>query len=145
MLRSQRKKLCQKILQKMFLFILKLSVSITKIISSFTIESVMKLEHLQDLSFFYKTSTFLCKKILIGYVRVLDLSLILPLFLNNVWLKNWIFEKLWKKVMFHFSALGRPKADEIWFLHTSLRPALGWLGFLKKWFQKIKNDFFGNS
>lgn len=33
----------------------------------------MKLEHLQDLSFFYKTRTFLCKKTLYHDVRVLDL------------------------------------------------------------------------
>ena len=33
----------------------------------------MKLEHLKDLSFFYKTRTFLRKKLLTNYVRVLDL------------------------------------------------------------------------
>ena len=47
----------------------------------------MKLEHFEDLSFFYESRTFLCKKILIGYVRLLDLSLILHLVLNNVRLK----------------------------------------------------------
>ena len=33
----------------------------------------MKLEHTEDLSFFYKCRTFLYKKTLNGYVRVLDL------------------------------------------------------------------------
>ena len=47
----------------------------------------MKLEHPEDLSFFYKCRTFLHKKILSGYVRVLDLCPILPLILNNVELK----------------------------------------------------------
>ena len=48
---------------------------------------VMKLEHPQDLSFFYECRTFLYKKILSGYVRVLDLSSFLPPLLNNVGLK----------------------------------------------------------
>ena len=34
---------------------------------------IMKLEHLKDLSFFYKARTFLYKKTLCDYVRVLDL------------------------------------------------------------------------
>ena len=45
---------------------------------------VMKLEHPEDLSFFYECCTFLYKKILSGYVRVLDLSSFLPPLLNNV-------------------------------------------------------------
>ena len=45
---------------------------------------VMKLEHPEDLSFFYECRTFLYKKILSGYVRVLDLSSFLPPLLNNV-------------------------------------------------------------
>ena len=48
----------------------------------------MKLEHPEDLSFFYKCRTFLYKKILCGYVRVLDLSSFLPPLLNNVGLKR---------------------------------------------------------
>ena len=43
----------------------------------------MKLEHPEDLSFFYECRTFLYKKILSGYVRVLDLSSFLPPLLNN--------------------------------------------------------------
>ena len=49
---------------------------------------VMKLEYPEDLSFFYKCRTFLYKKILSGYVRVLDLSSFLPPLLNNVGLKS---------------------------------------------------------
>ena len=49
---------------------------------------VMKLEHPEDLSFFYECRTFLYKKILSGYVRVLDLSSFLPPLLNNVGLKR---------------------------------------------------------
>ena len=49
---------------------------------------VMKLEHPKDLSFFYECRTFLHKKILNGYVRVLDLSSFLPPLLNNVGLKH---------------------------------------------------------
>ena len=45
---------------------------------------VMKLEHPEDLSFFYECRTFLYKEILNGYVRVLDLSAFLPPLLNNV-------------------------------------------------------------
>ena len=45
---------------------------------------LMKLEHPEDLSFFYQRRTFLYKKILSCYVRVLNLSLFLPPFLNNV-------------------------------------------------------------
>ena len=48
---------------------------------------VMKLEHSEDLSFFYECRTFLYKKILSGYVRVLDLSSFLPPLLNNMGLK----------------------------------------------------------
>ena len=48
----------------------------------------MKLEHLEDLSFFYECRTFLHKEILSGYVRVLDLSSFLPPLLNNVGLKG---------------------------------------------------------
>ena len=48
---------------------------------------VMKLEHPEDLCFFYEWRTFLYKKILSGYVRVLDLSSFLPPLLNNVGLK----------------------------------------------------------
>ena len=48
----------------------------------------MKLEHPEDLSFFYECRTFLYKKILSGYVRVLDLSSFLPPLLNNVGLKK---------------------------------------------------------
>ena len=51
----------------------------------------MKLEHLENLSFFYECRTFLYKKILSGYVRVLDLSSFLPPLLNNVGLNG--FEK----------------------------------------------------
>ena len=49
---------------------------------------VMKLEQPEDLSFFYECRTFLYKKILSGYVRVLDLSSFLPPLLNNVGLKQ---------------------------------------------------------
>ena len=49
---------------------------------------VMKLEHPEDLSFFYECRTFLHKKILSGYVRILDLSSFLPPPLNNVGLKG---------------------------------------------------------
>ena len=49
---------------------------------------VMKLEHPEDLSFFYECRTFPHKKILNGYVRVLDLSSFLPPLLNNVGLKG---------------------------------------------------------
>ena len=48
----------------------------------------MKLEHLEDLSLFYECRTFLYKKILGGYVRILDLSSFLPPLLNNVGLKR---------------------------------------------------------
>ena len=48
---------------------------------------VMKLEHPEDLSFFYECRTFLHKKILNDYVRVLDLSSFLPPLLNTVGLK----------------------------------------------------------
>ena len=50
----------------------------------------MKLEHPEDLSFFYECRTFLYKKILSGYVRVLDLSSFLPPLLNNVGLKKYL-------------------------------------------------------
>ena len=46
---------------------------IIKMVSNVITEPVMKLEHFEDLSFFRKTRTFLCKKILNDYVRVLDL------------------------------------------------------------------------
>ena len=49
---------------------------------------VMKLEHPEDLSFFYECRTFLHKKMFSGYVRVLDLSSFLPPLLNNVGLKR---------------------------------------------------------
>ena len=48
----------------------------------------MKLEHPEDLSFFYECRTFLYKKILSGYVRVLDLSSFLPPLLNNMGLNS---------------------------------------------------------
>ena len=44
----------------------------------------IKLEHPEDLSVFYECRTFLYKKILSGYVRVIDLSSFLPPLLNNV-------------------------------------------------------------
>ena len=50
---------------------------------------VMKLEHPEDLSFFYECRTFLHKKILSGYVRVLDFSTFLPSLLNNVGLNHY--------------------------------------------------------
>ena len=58
-----------------------------KIIVDVMTRPVMKLEHPEDLSFFYECRTFLYKKILNGYVRVLDLSSFLPPLLNNVGLK----------------------------------------------------------
>ena len=42
-------------------------------VSNVITEPVMKLEHFEDLSFFRESRTFLCKKILNDYVRVLDL------------------------------------------------------------------------
>ena len=50
--------------------------SIIKMIVNVITRPVMKLEHPEDLSFFYECCTFLYKKILSGYVRVLNLSLI---------------------------------------------------------------------
>ena len=55
---------------------------------------VMKLEHPEDLSIFYECRTFPHKKILSGYVRVLDLSSFLPPLLNNVGLKKYNVKKL---------------------------------------------------
>ena len=68
---------------------------------------VMKLEHPEDLSFFYECRTFLYKKILSGYVRVLDLSSFLPPLLNNVGLKVCIFNLQyqifrWKRLKLDF-------------------------------------------
>ena len=63
-------------------------LSIIKMIVNFITRLVMKLEHPEDLSFFYECRTFLHKKILSGYVRVLDLSSFLPPLLNNVGLKK---------------------------------------------------------
>ena len=63
--------------------------SIIKMIVNVITRPVMKLEHPEDLSFFYECCTFLYKKILSGYVRVLDLSSFLPPLLNNVGLKRW--------------------------------------------------------
>ena len=59
---------------------------------------VMNLEHPEDLSFFHECHTFLYKKLLSGYVRVLDLSSFLPPLLNNVGLKcfshdRWFYQR----------------------------------------------------
>ena len=64
---------------------------------------VMKLEHSEDLSFFYECRTFLHKKILSGYVRVLDLSSFLPPLLNNVGLKyiKFCFDDFMVKNIYH--------------------------------------------
>ena len=75
-------------------FMIVISIDIQRLIFDYQMivnvitRPVMKLEHFQDLSFFYKCRTFLYKKILSGYVRVLDLSSFLPPLLNNVGLKE---------------------------------------------------------
>ena len=62
--------------------------SIIKMMINMITRPVIKLEHPEDLSFFYECRTFLHKKILSVYVRVLDLSSFLPPLLNNVGLKH---------------------------------------------------------
>ena len=77
---------------------------IIKLIVNVINRPLMKLEHPQDLSFFYECRTFLHKKILSVDVRVLDLSSFLPPLLNNVGLKGMVKDvqipppsKIWKK------------------------------------------------
>ena len=81
-------------------------------------KSVMKLEHPEDLSFFYECRTFLYKKMFNGYVRVLDLSSFLPPLLNNVGLKQVTMNSpevpLHKYNYFHFGSV---------FIHFGSRPS----------------------